>query len=40
MTIDTSVGGVNKGQVTDYKEIRGYVLARKPSMLRMIGLTR
>ena len=36
--IDTSVGGVNKGQVTDYKEIRGYVLARKPSMLRMIGL--
>jgi outer membrane lipoprotein-sorting protein len=36
--IDTSVGGVNKGQVTDYKEIRGYVLARKPSMLRLIGL--
>ena len=36
--IDTSVGGVNKGQVTDYKEIRGYVLTRKPSMLRMIGL--
>ncbi len=36
--IDTSVGGVNKGKVTDYKEIRGYVLARKPSMLRMIGL--
>jgi outer membrane lipoprotein-sorting protein len=36
--IDTSVGGVNQGQVTDYKEIRGYVLARKPAMLRMIGL--
>jgi outer membrane lipoprotein-sorting protein len=36
--IDTSIGGVNKGQVTDYKEIRGYVLARKPSMLRLIGL--
>ena len=36
--IDTSVGGVNRGKVTDYKEIRGYVLARKPSMLRMIGL--
>jgi outer membrane lipoprotein-sorting protein len=36
--IDTSVGGVNKGKVTDYKEIRGYVLARKPAMLRMIGL--
>jgi outer membrane lipoprotein-sorting protein len=36
--IDTSVGGVNKGKITDYKEIRGYVLARKPAMLRMIGL--
>jgi outer membrane lipoprotein-sorting protein len=36
--IDTSVGGVKKGKVTDYKEIRGYVLARKPAMLRMIGL--
>ena len=36
--IDTSVGGVNKGKVTDYKEIRGYVLARKPAMLRLIGL--
>ena len=35
--IDTSVGAGN-GTVTDYKEIRGYVLARKPSMLRMIGL--
>lgn len=36
--IDTSVGGEEKGKVTDYEEIRGYVLARKPSMLRMIGL--
>jgi outer membrane lipoprotein-sorting protein len=36
--IDTSVGGAKKGQVTDYKEIRGYVLARKPAMLHMIGL--
>src|SRR5215467_9586229 len=36
--IDTSIGGVNKGKVTDYKEIRGYVLARKPAMLRLIGL--
>jgi outer membrane lipoprotein-sorting protein len=35
--IDTSVGAGN-GTVTDYKEIRGYVLARKPAMLRMIGL--
>jgi len=36
--IDTTVGGVKKGKVTDYQEIRGYVLARKPTMLRMIGL--
>jgi outer membrane lipoprotein-sorting protein len=36
--IDTSVGGAKKGQVTDYKEIRGYVLARKPEMMHMIGL--
>src|SRR5258708_20581796 len=36
--IDTSAGGVKKGHVTDYKEIRGYVLARKPAMLPLIGL--
>jgi hypothetical protein len=36
--IDTSAGGAKKGHVTDYKEIRGYVLARKPAMLHMIGL--
>jgi outer membrane lipoprotein-sorting protein len=36
--IATSVGGVKKGKVTEYQEIRGYVLARKPAMLRMIGL--
>ena len=36
--IDTTVGGIKKGKVTDYEEIRGYVLARKPAMLRMIGL--
>lgn len=36
--IDTSVGGEKKGRVTEYQEIRGYVLARKPSMLRMTGL--
>ncbi len=36
--IDSSIGGAKKGHVTDYKEIRGYVLARKPSMLHMIGL--
>ena len=36
--IDTTVGGAKKGKITDYHEIRGYVLARKPNMLRMIGL--
>jgi len=36
--IDTSVGGIRKGKVTDYQQIRGYLLARKPAMLRMIGL--
>ena len=36
--IDSSAGGVKKGHVTDYKEIRGYVLARKPASLHMIGL--
>jgi hypothetical protein len=36
--IDSSAGGRKKGQVTDYKEIRGYVLAKKPDSLHMIGL--
>jgi outer membrane lipoprotein-sorting protein len=37
--IDTDVGGEKKGKVIEYQQIRGYVLARKPAMLRMIGLT-
>lgn len=36
--IDSSVGGEKRGKVTEFKEIRGYILVRKPSMLRMIGL--
>ena len=36
--IDSSSGGMKKGHVTDYKEIRGYVLAKKPDALHMIGL--
>ncbi|HEV2401399.1 MAG TPA: DUF4292 domain-containing protein [Candidatus Sulfotelmatobacter sp.] len=36
--IDSSAGGIKKGHVTDYKEIRGYVLAKKPDYLHMIGL--
>jgi outer membrane lipoprotein-sorting protein len=40
VTVDiaTSIGGAKKGKVTDFKEIRGYVLVRKPNMLRLIGL--
>src|ERR1700683_1023269 len=33
--IDTSVGGAKKGKIVDYQQIRGYVLVRQPSMLRM-----
>jgi hypothetical protein len=36
--IDSSSGGLKKGHITDYKEIRGYVLARKPGALHMVGL--
>src|SRR5437868_5449501 len=36
--ISPSVGGSKKGKVTDYTEIRGYILLRKPALLRMIGL--
>jgi hypothetical protein len=36
--IAASVGGSKRGKVTEYREIRGYILASKPSLLRMIGL--
>lgn len=36
--IDSTAGGAKKGKETQYKEIRGYVLARKPDWLHMIGL--
>jgi hypothetical protein len=36
--IDASAGDLKNGRITDYKEIRGYILARKPAMLRMKGL--
>jgi outer membrane lipoprotein-sorting protein len=36
--ITTAVGGQIKGKVTQYQQIRGYILMRKPDMLRMIGL--
>ncbi len=36
--IATEVGGEKKGKVTDYQQISGYILLRKPNALRMIGL--
>ena len=36
--IDASSADPKNGRVTDYKEIRGYVLARKPNLFRMKGL--
>jgi outer membrane lipoprotein-sorting protein len=39
-TVDlaASSGGSKKGKITEYKEIKGYILVRQPGMLRMIGL--
>src|ERR1043165_3660611 len=36
--IAASTGGSKKGKITDFQEIKGYILVRKPEMLRMIGL--
>jgi hypothetical protein len=36
--ITASVGGSKLGRITEYQEISGYILARKPSSLRMIAL--
>src|SRR5215475_10495377 len=33
-----SVGGELKGKVTDYTSVKGYILLRKPEMLRVLGL--
>jgi len=33
-----SVGGAQKGKVTDYTSVRGFILLRKPEMLRVLGL--
>lgn len=38
VNIDTTVGGKTKGVVTDYQQISGYILIRRPNMIRMIGL--
>jgi hypothetical protein len=36
--IAASTGGVHKGQQTDYTSVPGYILFRKPQMLRVLGL--
>src|SRR5215510_4222149 len=36
--ISPAIGGEKKGKVTEFQEISGYILVRKPAMLRMIGL--
>jgi len=36
--IAPALGGAKRGKVTEIQEMRGYVLVRKPSQLRMIGL--
>ena len=36
--IRASVGGARKGKVTDYTSIRGFILLRKPDMLRVLGM--
>jgi hypothetical protein len=36
--LNASAGDPKSGRITDYTAIRGYVLARKPAMLRMKGL--
>lgn len=38
VNIATSTGGSTKGKITEYEEIKGYLLVRQPDMLRMIGL--
>jgi outer membrane lipoprotein-sorting protein len=36
--ISTAVGGWTKGKITQYQKISGYILIKRPQMLRMIGL--
>ncbi len=33
-----SVGGEQKGKITDYTSVKGYILLRKPEMLRVLGM--
>ena len=36
--LDASAGDPKNGRITDYKEIRAYILVRKPGILRLKGL--
>jgi outer membrane lipoprotein-sorting protein len=38
MDFSASVGGAHQGKQTDYTSIHGYILFRKPRMLRVLGL--
>jgi outer membrane lipoprotein-sorting protein len=38
VNLEPSVGSVNKGEIEQYKEIRAFLLIRKPGMFRLIGL--
>ncbi len=38
VNIAASTGGSVKGKITEYQEVKGYILVRQPDMLRMIGL--
>jgi len=38
VNLEPSVGSVNKGEIDEYKEIRAFLLIRKPAMFRFIGL--
>ncbi len=33
-----AVGSVNKGKITEYKDVRAYILYKKPAEIRIIGL--
>src|ERR1700692_4843883 len=39
-TVDMApaLGTANKGKITEYKDVRAYILFRKPSSIRIIGL--
>jgi len=38
VTLEPSVGSVNKGEIEEYKDVRAFVMIRKPGMFRLIGL--